>query len=85
MDHSHVPYDEILVRFHFINPGSAGRMFDENPRASFIILKISSERKNIEHLHISYPLKVVVKGLPPAGYLFKNVSNKDKLIYLVLL
>ncbi len=63
MGHSHTPYHKIIDGIHFINPGSAGRMFDGDPRASFAILKISSGKIAVEHLRITYPVEEVVKGL----------------------
>ncbi|MGB9437362.1 MAG: metallophosphoesterase family protein [Desulfobacterales bacterium] len=63
MGHSHVPYYKVAGGVHFINPGSAGRMFDGDPRASFAILKISSEKIGVEHFRIPYPVKEVVNSL----------------------
>jgi hypothetical protein len=63
MGHSHVPYYKIVDGVHFINPGSAGRMFDGDPRASFAILKISSGKIGVEHFRIPYLVKEVVKSL----------------------
>ena len=63
MGHSHVPYHKVVDGVHFINPGSAGRMFDGDPRASFAILKISSGKIGVEHFRIPYPVKEVVKSL----------------------
>ncbi len=63
MGHSHVPYYKVVDGVHFINPGSAGRMFDGDPRASFAIMKISSEKIGVEHFRIPYPVKEVVKSL----------------------
>jgi len=63
MGHSHVPYYKVVDGVHFINPGSAGRMFDGDPRASFAILKISSKKIGVEHFRIPYPVKKVVKSL----------------------
>jgi putative phosphoesterase len=63
MGHSHVPYYKTINKIHFINPGSAGRMFDGDPRASFAIIKIFGNKINVEHLRIPYPVKEVVKGL----------------------
>jgi putative phosphoesterase len=63
MGHSHTPYYKIVERVHFINPGSAGRMFDGDPRASFAILKISSGEIAVEHFRIPYPVEKVIKGL----------------------
>jgi putative phosphoesterase len=63
MGHSHVPYYKIVDGVHFINPGSVGRMFDGDPRASFAILKISSGNIAVEHFRIPYPVEKVVEGL----------------------
>jgi putative phosphoesterase len=63
MGHSHVPYYKIVNRVHFINPGSVGRMFDGDPRASFAILKIDSGKLAVEHFRIPYPVEKVVAGL----------------------
>ena len=63
MGHSHVPYYKIVDGVHFINPGSAGRMFDGDPRASFAILKVYSDKIAVEHFRIPYAAEKVVKGL----------------------
>jgi len=63
MGHSHVPYYKIVDGVHFVNPGSVGRMFDEDPRASFAILKLSSGKIAVEHFRIPYPVGKVVEGL----------------------
>ena len=63
MGHSHVPYYRIVDGVHFINPGSVGRMFDGDPRASFAILEVSSARINVKHFRIPYPVYEVVSGL----------------------
>lgn len=38
--HSHSPYHKVIGGIHFINPGSAGRMFDGDPSASCAILTV---------------------------------------------
>jgi len=63
MGHSHVPYYKIVDGIHFINPGSVGRMFDGDPRASFATLKIASAKIAVEHFRIPYTVEDVVKGL----------------------
>jgi len=63
MGHSHVPYYKIVDGVHFINPGSVGRMFDGDPRASFAILKVYSDKIAVKHFRIPYPVQKVVKGL----------------------
>jgi len=63
MGNSHVPYYKIFNGIHFINPGSVGRMFDGDPRASFAILRLSSGRIEVEHFRVPYPVKEVIKGL----------------------
>lgn len=63
MGNSHVPYYKIVDGIHFINPGSVGRMFDGDPRASFAILNLSSGKISVEHFRVPYPVEEVVKGL----------------------
>ena len=63
MGHSHVPYYKVVAGVHFINPGSVGRMFDGDPRASFAILKVYSDKIAVEHFRIPYGVEKVVKGL----------------------
>jgi len=63
MGNSHVPYYKIVNGIHFINPGSVGRMFDGDPRASFAVLKILRGRIYVEHFRVPYPVEEVVKGL----------------------
>ncbi|MBW1867662.1 MAG: metallophosphoesterase family protein [Deltaproteobacteria bacterium] len=63
MGHSHAPYYKCVDGVHFINPGSVGRMFDGDPRASFAVLKISPGGIAVEHFRIPYTVDAVVKGL----------------------
>ncbi len=63
MGHSHVPLHKIINGVHFINPGSVGRMFDGDPRASYAILKIQSGHCSVEHFRTPYEVEKVVKGL----------------------
>ncbi len=63
MGNSHVPYYKIVKHVHFINPGSVGRMFDGDNRASFAVLRISRGEIAVEHFRIPYPVEEVVEGL----------------------
>jgi hypothetical protein len=72
MGSSHVPYYKIINKVHFINPGSVGRMFDGDPRASFAVPRISWAGIAVEHFRGPYPVGDVVEGLkkhrPPDIY-----------------
>jgi predicted phosphodiesterase len=61
--HSHSPYHKVLSGIHFINPGSAGRMFDGDPRASCAILEIAMESVKVCHLRISYDITEVIAAI----------------------
>ncbi len=61
--HSHSPYHKYLAGIHFINPGSAGRMFDGDPRASCAILEIAAETVHVHHLRVSYDIAEVVAAI----------------------
>lgn len=61
--HSHSPYYKQIQGTHFINPGSAGRMFDGNPEASCALLTLSGEDIQVDLHRISYPVEEVVTVL----------------------
>ena len=61
--HSHSPYHKIFAATHFINPGSAGRMFDGNPEASCATLTLSGKEILVDHYRIPYPVEEVVAAL----------------------
>lgn len=68
--HSHTPYHKYLGNVHFINPGSAGRMFDGDPRAAYAVLTLEDGRIAVEHHRVAYDVEAVVRelarqGLPP--------------------
>ena len=63
MGHSHAPFYKIVDGIHFINPGSVGRMFDADPRASFATLKIDSGKIAVKHFRIPYAVEAVIAGL----------------------
>jgi diadenosine tetraphosphatase ApaH/serine/threonine PP2A family protein phosphatase len=63
MGHSHVPYYKMVDGIHFINPGSVGRMFDGDPRASFAVLRIASGKIAVKHFRIPYAVEAVVADL----------------------
>lgn len=60
--HSHTPYHKQIGGVHFINPGSAGRMFDSDPRVSCAVLRIE-EDITVEHFRISYDIEAVTRAI----------------------
>ena len=67
MGHAHLPYHKIIDGVHFINPGSVGRMFDGDSRASFATLTMASHNIAVEHFRIPYAVEKVVEGLECHG------------------
>ncbi|MDK9708639.1 MAG: metallophosphatase family protein [Desulforhopalus sp.] len=61
--HSHTPYYKVIAGTHFINPGSAGRMFDGNPQASCAVMEITEDNIKVRHLRVSYDIDAVVTAL----------------------
>ncbi len=61
--HSHTPYHKFIAKTHFINPGSAGRMFDGDPRASCAVLQLAAGSVQVEHFRISYDIAAVSQAL----------------------
>jgi predicted phosphodiesterase len=58
--HSHSPYHKTLSNVHFINPGSVGRMFDGDSRASCATLEITAGTITVQHFRITYEIAEVV-------------------------
>ncbi len=52
--HSHTPFHRTVGSKHFINPGSVGRMFDGNPKASCATIYISNSEIVVKHYRIPY-------------------------------
>ena len=67
LGHTHIPFHTIIDGVHFINPGSVGRPFDGDPRASFAILKVSSGKMTVEHIRIPYSVEEVTSSLKNNG------------------
>ncbi len=61
--HSHTPYHKILSDIHFINPGSVGRMFDGDPKASCATLELTGDSITVEHFRIAYDINEVVSKI----------------------
>jgi len=61
--HSHCPYHKYLAGSHFVNPGSVGRMFDGDPRASCAILTVKKRKIRVKHYRITYPVKKVTSAM----------------------
>lgn len=61
--HSHTPYHKLIAGTHFINPGSAGRMFDGDPRACCAVLQLTAESVQLEHFRISYDIEMLSQAL----------------------
>ncbi len=61
--HSHTPYHKKIGGVHFINPGSTGRMFDGNPRASCAVLILKKNRVIVRHHRCTYAVEDVVREL----------------------
>jgi predicted phosphodiesterase len=65
--HSHSPYHKQIAGIHFINPGSAGRMFDGDPRVSCAVLRITGNGIVVEHFRIAYDIETVALALADRG------------------
>lgn len=61
--HSHTPYHKKVSQVHFINPGSVGRMFDGDPRASCAVLTLSPTGIEVQHHRIAYEIEDVISQL----------------------
>jgi len=79
--HSHTPFYKVIGDTHFINPGSVGRMFDGDPRASCAELYLGKDRPAVLHHRIPYRVDEVVRELqhqsmPPIYSTMYQVGKK---------
>lgn len=65
--HSHTPYHKHIAGIHFINPGSAGRMFDGNPRGSCAVIELTAGSIKVEHFRFAFDVEAVAQALAEAG------------------
>lgn len=67
--HSHQPFMRFAGGSIFINPGSVGRMFDGDPRASYAVLSIKKHKVEADFFRIDYDIEreagaQIAAGLP---------------------
>lgn len=79
--HSHTPYHKYISKVHFVNPGSVGRMFDGDPRASCAIIDIDNNDLSVTHYRIQYDIsrateKIRKEGLPEIYSLMLQQGKK---------
>lgn len=65
--HSHDPFHKTIAGKHFINPGSAGRMFDGDPTASCATLHVDKNGIEVCHHRISYNIEATIKTIHEAS------------------
>jgi putative phosphoesterase len=68
--HSHKPFMRFAGGSIFVNPGSVGRPFDGNPRASYAVLSIKKHKVEVDFFRIDYDIEKAAAnqleaGLPP--------------------
>lgn len=61
--HSHLFFDKHADGVRFINPGSVGRPFDNDPRASYAILDITEKDLTVSNIRISYDKDELIKKM----------------------
>jgi predicted phosphodiesterase len=61
--HSHSPYHKLVDGVHFVNPGSVGRMFDSDPRASCATVTITGKQIRVQHFRVDYDIDAVVREI----------------------
>jgi putative phosphoesterase len=65
--HSHQPFMRFAGGSIFINPGSVGRMFDNDPRASYAVLTIKKHKVEVDFFRIDYDVESAASAQIAAG------------------
>jgi putative phosphoesterase len=65
--HSHQPFMRFAGGSIFINPGSVGRMFDGDPRASYAVISIKKHKVEVDFYRIDYDIEKAAGAQVAAG------------------
>jgi putative phosphoesterase len=65
--HSHEPFMRFAGGSIFINPGSVGRPFDGDPRASYAVLSIKKHKVEVDFFRIDYDVEKAAEAQNEAG------------------
>ncbi len=78
--HSHSAYVKKNKKTTFLNPGSVGRMFDGDPRASYAILQIKHHKIKIDHYRCKYDIDKVCAELKKHSLpdIYRKMFQKGK-------
>lgn len=66
--HTHGFFTKKAGNVLFINPGSVGRPFDGDPRASYAVIKVSKDGIKVKNYRIRYDVKKTVKFMRAQGF-----------------
>jgi predicted phosphodiesterase len=66
--HSHRPFVRKVGQTWFVNPGSAGRSFDKDTRASYAIITVNKKRLKIRHYRVDYDVDSVIWAMEKADF-----------------
>lgn len=65
--HSHQPFMRFAGGSIFVNPGSVGRPFDGDPRASYAVLSIKKKKVEVDFFRIEYDVEKAASAQQDAG------------------
>jgi putative phosphoesterase len=65
--HSHQPFMRFAGGSIFVNPGSVGRPFDGDPRASYAVLSIKKHKVEVDFFRIEYDFEKAAAAQRAAG------------------
>ncbi len=66
--HTHVYFDRSHNDVRFINPGSVGRPFDGDPRASYAVLTRVNREIQSENIRVKYNVQRAVQAMQQRGF-----------------
>lgn len=72
--HSHLFFDRHAAGVRFINPGSVGRPFDGDPRASYAVLDITEKDLKVSNVRINYDMSGLIKKMENEKFPLELIS-----------
>lgn len=65
--HTHTPWQREIEGILFVNTGSVGRPKDGDPRAGYVLLDVSGEKRTIEFVRVAYDIEEAMAGIIRSG------------------
>jgi predicted phosphodiesterase len=61
--HTHKPWHRVVGGVHFVNTGSVGRPKDGDPRAGYVLLRVTETTVDVEFVRVEYDVETAARAI----------------------